>query len=457
MLLFFALLSFGVNGQCLKLGADLSYVNTILNNGGNYQDESGNLVEPFAFFSEKGNNIVRLRLWHTPSNIMDYCGNPIQANNLQDVLDAAAKVVQNNMELMLAFHYGDYFNDPGKQPMPAAWEGLEHGELLDSIYQYTFQVLNKLFAQGTTPSIVGIGNETTWGFIDATKTTDGWKWPEDADKFNIAIQAVNDFNDQKGTNIKKAVHFTENSALWLGGLFENHNVKDFDIIGISFYPYFSPDTDFDELGHIIEELISAHNKEVMIFETGYVWKKNGGADNYGNIFNNNGNVFFYPDTPDGQKQYLKGLCSAVKNHGGTGIIYWEPAYISSDMCTKWGQGSPYENVSFFDYANDNRALPAFDFYNFCKELENQNDKSVVTIAFPNPLTGQALTVESLKTIRTWVLYDLSGNLIKEGIFSLNQDENTIQINDLASGYYILKLGDILGNIESLKVLISEYK
>lgn len=162
------------SAQCLTLGADLSYVNTIQKNNGVYSNENGNAVDPYQFFAEKGCDMVRLRLWHTPENNTDYCGNPIAANNLDDMLIAAHKARDAGMQLMLAIHYGDYFNDPGKQKRPAAWDGISHDVLLDSIYNYTYGVLETLEAQGTLPAIVGIGNETTWGFVDETSSTDGW-------------------------------------------------------------------------------------------------------------------------------------------------------------------------------------------------------------------------------------------------------------------------------------------
>ena len=39
--------------QCLITGADLSYVNTIEQNGGIYKDESGVNVDPYEFFAQK--------------------------------------------------------------------------------------------------------------------------------------------------------------------------------------------------------------------------------------------------------------------------------------------------------------------------------------------------------------------------------------------------------------------
>jgi arabinogalactan endo-1,4-beta-galactosidase len=45
------------------------------------------------------------------------------------------------------------------------------------------------------------------------------------------------------------------------------------------------------------------------------------------------------------------LMQAVVDGGGLGVVYWEPAWISSACATRWGQGSHWENATLFDYAH----------------------------------------------------------------------------------------------------------
>lgn len=52
------------------MGADLSYVNQILDHGGAYRD-SGAVENPYEIFKDYGANVVRLRLWHNPDWIRD--------------------------------------------------------------------------------------------------------------------------------------------------------------------------------------------------------------------------------------------------------------------------------------------------------------------------------------------------------------------------------------------------
>jgi arabinogalactan endo-1,4-beta-galactosidase len=51
----------------------------------------------------------------------------------------------------------------------------------------------------------------------------------------------------------------------------------------------------------------------------------------------------------------------MKKGGGYGIVYWEPAWITSDMKDLWGTGSAWENCTFFDF--DGNALEGMDFMN----------------------------------------------------------------------------------------------
>lgn len=416
--------------QVFMSGADLSYTNTIMENGGIYRDVDGNVTDPYALFAQKGANMVRIRLWHTPENNTDHCGNAISADNLDDVVLAFQRAKDQGMKFNLAIHYGDYFNDPNCQKMPAAWLGVPHALLLDSVYNYTFAVLERLAAEGVVPDIVAIGNETTWGFIDETSTTNGWTWPQDAEKFNAALDAVDDFNSAHASTIKKALHFTDGTAAWLAGLFRDNGITGYDMIGISYYPVWT-DKSLAQLGQLINQLKSTFNKEIMIFETGAVWTT-GNGDGYTNFMNGFG-ILDYEISPQGQKDFLIDLANTVYANGGSGIIYWEPGWISSQMCDLWGQGSSYENVSFFDFNNNNAALPAFDFFGYCNTLSVGPEFHAGKFSvFPNPGRG-IFTVSGLEKDTEIRVTDLHGRLVKLTCI----DNGVINLCDLPDGAYYL--------------------
>jgi arabinogalactan endo-1,4-beta-galactosidase len=424
----FLIFSSGLNAQCFTIGADLSYANSVLANGGVYRDQNNAVVNPYALFAQKGANMVRMRLFHTPQNFTSHCGGVISANDINDVILGFTSAKANGMKLNLAIHYGDYFNDPNTQKRPQAWYGLTGAALQNAIYNYTTSVLQTLKNNNVTPDIVAIGNETTWGFIDDTSTTNGWTWPEDANKFNIAFTAVNNFNFANGTNIKKAVHFTDNTASWLAGLFTNQGITNYDIIGISFYPYWSNFTSLTQLGSLVNSLKTTYNKDVMIFETGVPWTVSY-ADSYTNGSNSYGNLN-YPITPAGQKQFFNDLVTTVYNAGGKGVLYWEPGWISSSFCDKWGQGSSYENLSFFNFSSNNTPLPIFDVFDFCNALSTQDQNKNEVNLSPNP-ARDLIYFKGLNENTEVSVYDVFGRLIINKIIK----ENTLDISELHSGIY----------------------
>ena len=55
---------------CFTVGADLSYTNSALAQEGIYRDSNGNTTDLYTLFAQKGANMVRTRLSHTPETVM---------------------------------------------------------------------------------------------------------------------------------------------------------------------------------------------------------------------------------------------------------------------------------------------------------------------------------------------------------------------------------------------------
>ena len=120
----------------LFLGADLSYVNEMEDCGGIYRSD-GIVIDPYRLFWEKGANIIRLRLWHSP-DWTDY-------SDLEDVKRSISRAKEQGMKVLLDFHYSDDWADPGKQKIPADWAlATAMEELGDLLYDYTYQTLMDL-------------------------------------------------------------------------------------------------------------------------------------------------------------------------------------------------------------------------------------------------------------------------------------------------------------------------
>ena len=352
-------------------GADLSYVNQIVGKSGIYKDE-GAAQNPYKIFKDHGANVVRLRLWHNPvwtKEVYDPDGERMY-NDLTDVASAIQQSKEHGLQVLLDFHYSDNWADPGKQGIPKAWEEITSVEVLkDSVYQYTFKVLKHLNDRGLMPELVQLGNETNCGMLytgapsgfPACNVCDGGQWARLGQVLNMAIKAVNDVKDQSSIDTKILLHVADprNVEWWFDNIVGTGGVIGFDIIGFSYYPLWHRTVGIDALSESVASFKSRFARPVMILETAYPWTTQS-HDNYPNAFGNETAISGYPYTVEGQKNLLQKLTQEVKDGGGIGVVYWEPAWISvQDLKDQWGTGSSWENNTLFDF--DGNALPSLDY------------------------------------------------------------------------------------------------
>ena len=187
------------------------------------------------------------------------------------------------------------------------------------------------------------------------------------------------------------------------------------------------------MGDLIRELADDYGKEVMIFETGFAWT-NGFSDNYNNFLNGNGNVLSYPKTETGQRSFLLDLAQEVESEGGTGVIYWEPGWITSNLCDQWGQGSSYENVAMFD-TEDYTPLSSFDFFEYCTTSIGDTGTDRRIEIYPNPVQDSVIRFKNVPLNSSWELMDESGRVVAKG--TVNSE--TIQVNSKLQGVYFITI------------------
>lgn len=354
------------------LGVDLSYVNEIEDHGGVYRDSS-KVRDPYRILKDHGANLVRLRLWHNPDWVRTVYGNQQKTlySGYADVEKSVRRAKSLGMAVNLDFHYSDTWADPGNQKPPAAWQNITSLQVLkDSVYQYTYSVLNRLNAKGLMPEMVQIGNETNCGMmISGIKTgfpkLDGCNeyWQNLGAVINSAIAAVREVSAKSNVKIKIALHVADPKNLdwWFGKITTSGAVNDFDILGMSYYPLWHTTVSFDNLPALIIQLKSKYKKQVMILETAYPWTTDY-TDSYSNLFGSQAPLAAYPFTKEGQYKFMVDLCQRTLKAGGSGVMYWEPAYISSQAKTQWGTGSPWENCTLFDFSGN--ALSSIDYLRY---------------------------------------------------------------------------------------------
>jgi arabinogalactan endo-1,4-beta-galactosidase len=353
------------------LGVDLSYVNEMDDCGAVYL-ENGEPQDAFQLFSSYGANLVRARLWHNP-DWTDY-------SDPDDIERTFRRAKEAGMHTLLDFHYSDNWADPGKQAIPAAWEELDDDELVQAVYDYTYEVLWNLNEKQLIPDFVQVGNETNSGLLKPITELD---WPRDADLFNAGIQAVRDVADATNTNPRIILHVAqpENAGWWFRQAMEN-GIIDFDVIGLSYYPQWSLFS-VSDVGAHVNYLRRAFQKDVMIVETAYPWTLDAVDETADNILNQG--VRGYAFTPEGQRQFMVDLSQNLIANGGLGVVYWEPAWVSTSCSTRWGQGSHWENATFFDFKNNNELHRGIEFLSYDYLYPNNLADGVIEENYQDPL------------------------------------------------------------------------
>ena len=336
------------NKSTFYFGVDLSYVNEMDDCGAVYL-ENGEPQDVFVLLARHGVNLVRARLWHSP----DWT----TYSTLDDVKRTFRRAHEQNMATLLAIHYSDTWADTGRQEIPTAWRNFETvDELAEAVYIYTYNVLQELHSENLLPDFVQIGNEINSGLLKQEMAVD---WARDSQLLNAGIQAVRDFSTQTDTQPQIILHIAqpEHTTWWFREAAQA-GITDFDVIGISYYPQWSKFS-IEETSAQVHSLREQLGKEVMIVETAYPWTLEAVDETATNILSEG--IAGYSISPDGQKQFMIDLTQTLIDNGAIGGVYWEPAWISTDCNTQWGQGSHWENATFFDFSHANEVHAGIDY------------------------------------------------------------------------------------------------
>jgi arabinogalactan endo-1,4-beta-galactosidase len=376
------------HAQSFYKGVDLSYVNQMEDCGAGYT-VSGSARDPFQTMADHEANLVRVRLWHNPS---DYTPFPTTYSSFDDAKIAIQRAKSNGMQVLLDFHYSDTFADPGKQIIPAAWTLLVNNTtaLATEVNKYTAQVLADLAAMNLAPEFVQLGNEINGNMLRLQgENLYPVNWSRQSTLLNAAIDAVRDHDQLNDTYTNIVLHVANPSsaASWFSNA-TNNGIEDFDIIGLSYYPAYHGQS-IAQVGDMVETLKADYKKNVLIVETGVPWTT-GFNDNANNIINEIPTAYA-PPSPTAQRDWLTDLTTELLDHSALGSVFWEPAWVSTSCQTEFGMGSNWENLAFYDF---NDALITNGGVQFLEQLIPvvESFKAAVTDqggAWGNGLQGQA--------------------------------------------------------------------
>ena len=312
-------------------GADISWVTEMESKGHQFYNNEGQARECTALMKEYGMNAIRLRVWVDPSKHDNWC-------NKEDVLVKAKRAKALGMEVMVDFHYSDWWADPAKQNIPASWKGHSYEEMKKDLANHTQEVLQFMKDNGITPKWVQVGNETTNGMLWSVQTNEqGWEIKDEngntiitesmghatrnpeqyAGFFKAGYEAVKAIFPEAIVIVHLDNGFDADLYDWNPGILTSHGAK-FDMIGMSLYPYWA------EMYHnqTAEQTISGcmanikrvsakYGCEVMIVETGMLC-----ADEQGKLAS--ASVL-----EEGYQQLVR-IIKESKEIGCKGVFYWEP-------------------------------------------------------------------------------------------------------------------------------------
>jgi arabinogalactan endo-1,4-beta-galactosidase len=305
------------------LGADVSWVTQMEAANKLFYNTAGQQKDCMTLLKELGANTIRLRVWVNPAN---------NYNSTADVVSKAIRAKNLGMRIMIDFHYGDTWADPGAQTKPAAWATQNLSALKISIAAHTNLVLSELKNNGIAPEWVQVGNETNNGML----------WPEGkasvsmnnfAQMINAGYEAVKNVFSTAKVIVHISNGYDNNLFRWMFDGLKNNGAK-YDVIGLSLYPsYFGAGWAAANTACLanMNDMIARYDKEVMVVEVGMPW-----------------------DSAADCKLFLKDLIAktrSIPNKKGLGVLYWEPQ--------SYGNWQGYSLGAFDNTGKPSIALEAF--------------------------------------------------------------------------------------------------
>ena len=106
------------------LGVDVSSALAEEKSGVVYYNEDGTRQDIMKTLAESGVTTVRIRVWNDP---FDADGNSYGGggNDLETAKELGIRATKYGLNVIIDFHYSDFWADPSKQMTPKAWQGMD--------------------------------------------------------------------------------------------------------------------------------------------------------------------------------------------------------------------------------------------------------------------------------------------------------------------------------------------
>ncbi len=315
--------------------------------GAKYYTNSGSAItDVLAYFKTEGMNSMRVRLFVDPSKATQDEQNQGVRQDLEYVKTLGKRIKDYGFKFMLDFHYSDTWADPAKQYTPSSWLSLSETDLQQKIYDYTKDCLQQLKAAGAEPDYIQTGNEINYGMLwgDRSAKTNYTAGSAGQERFMTLLKQAGKACREVCPDAKIVMHSERVAKISILTNFlkdlKSYGV-DYDIIGLSYYPYYHGTlTTLNTVLTVLERDYA--DKKIMIVETGYCahWAIPGDYDLTKD----------YPISEAGQQSFTEDLITTLKAHQNViGLYWWWPE--ANEYGIDWQQAvtpSGWYNATLFD-------------------------------------------------------------------------------------------------------------
>nr|WP_288753831.1 glycosyl hydrolase 53 family protein [uncultured Anaerostipes sp.] len=315
----------GISSQTV-LGADFSHYQLQKNAWKKvWKNYKGiEVANVFEYVRSQGINTISVKVAVNPAKDKDGNESYLSLENAKKTLKEAKKAgLKTNVTLL----YSDDITYAGVQKLPDGWD-TDSAE--EKALEYTKNVIKELKAADAVPTMITIGNEVNYNFLNMS-SGDGWEG-------FVAMSKISKMIREEG--IKPAVSVsaptTDASDIqWIIGKLGNADV-DYDYIGVNIYPDTHNENYVKTLKNTVEE--KAAGKQMIISSVKCPWKDSEGK---ASIKTQTKSIYDY-------------LQATIDEKNTGGLIYDDADFVGAWDSFFDENGQAMSSLAIFAYAQGNQ-------------------------------------------------------------------------------------------------------
>ena len=278
----------------------------------------------FEYVRSQGINTISVKVAVNPTKDKEGNESYLSLENAKKTLKEAKKAgLKTNVTLL----YSDDITYAGVQKLPDGWD-TDSAE--EKALEYTKNVIKELKAADAVPTMITIGNEVNYNFLNMS-SGDGWEG-------FVAMSKISKMIREEG--IKPAVSVSAPTAdasdiQWIIGKLGNADV-DYDYIGVNIYPDTHNENYVKTLKNTVEE--KAAGKQMIISSVKCPWKDSEGK---ASITTQTKSIYDY-------------LQATIDEKNAGGLIYDDADFVGAWDSFFDENGQAMSSLAIFAYAQGNQ-------------------------------------------------------------------------------------------------------